>query len=432
MKRTKLLITATLMLVVMNASAQKSTFPELLLEKKYTELEEQLNRAISSDSAGYEHYYYLGLCKKAQYQFGEAREAFIRARECDSTNPSLLLNLGEIYRLMDQNSKAIETYRQVLEIDSAQTEAWMNLGRIYQVTEQYHKALSIYNELIGNDSSNYYYIKNMAMVYKNLDSIPQAINCYRKALNIAPGNKEFYFQLARLYLSRNAYKLTGIYIGKGLHIDSTYSKLWRVKGLLEYKRKNYQEAKSAYNHTLKYGDSTHTIHKFLGYCSYFTKDFTGAVEHLKEALPYEPENKKVLFYLGMATARTRYLDEAPRYLKMYLAVSLPDSSNLADVYSEMGNIYRARDELENSLKYYSKAFETFPSRKYLLFNMASVLREKKEYEQAIEYYQNYLAQTDTTEATGSVNEKNRRVYLRDMANQSIKRLKKEVFFQQGE
>jgi tetratricopeptide (TPR) repeat protein len=119
-------------------------------------------------------------------------------------------------------------------------------------------------------------------------------------------------------------------------------------------------------------------HYSLGMFYEETGEDSIAAEEFSKALTYDPGNTEVLTELAFVLARLKHFDEAEKRAEEAVTKGARD----ADLYIILGNGAKEKGEVEKAVLYYKKALGD-TTNYFLVLNLAQLLREVNDFEEAI-------------------------------------------------
>jgi tetratricopeptide (TPR) repeat protein len=146
----------------------------LLRERKFSEAEAYLLKAIELDTGYVDAMDHLGLVYRNLEKYGEAEKWYLKSIEINPNNLVPYINLGMVYRLQGRYEDSRQIYLRAQRIDPNDPEPYFGIGILFQLVEQYEVSINFmdiamqkYNErnsvLLFNaiyaQGNNYYYIR---------------------------------------------------------------------------------------------------------------------------------------------------------------------------------------------------------------------------------------------------------------------------------
>ena len=154
-------------------------------------------------------------------------------------------NLGNTYNDLGRHEEAIASYSRAIQIRPDYAEAHSNLGNAFNDLGRYEEAFASYSKAIQIRPNAADVYVNMAALLVHLGRHEDAIANYAKAIEIRPDNVEAYCGLCGLLESLNRIsEFKNAVRTANDRCASSHPSIMRLTGLLAFREKNYQEAKS--------------------------------------------------------------------------------------------------------------------------------------------------------------------------------------------
>ena len=239
-------------------------------------------------------------------------------------------------------------------------------------------------------------LKQIGDFPKSLEHFNQALAIY-KELNIEKNIAAMYLSIGAVYVHLCAYQLAKEYIHKSLEyfentdnhfvlagaymtISGIHINLEDYDLALEYVNKAIDEYKKADN---KWGICACTMNKAI--ILYEQKKYQECIHDLQQVIELaEPINAHNLIatsvvYIGSSYLEINNLEKAEEYLFKTLGLPNVNSQVLMECYLFIGDLYKAKNDYENAIKYTQKVIDE--SRKISLIG-----NEQKAYDRLATYY----------------------------------------------
>ena len=307
---------------------------------------------------------YLGLSSQIQGNYTKSLDYYARALLIDEelgnfhSQASLLNNLGTVYMQMGEYSDALPKFELSLRISDelkdkkGKVTSLNNIGQIYENMTQTEKALSYYNLAIEL-SQNIGDLGRSALLHNNIGKILSsedsnlAIMHYKKALKITE-------LLGDLQGQNILYNNIGRVLADKGDLQTAISMFKKSVAIAEKLGDNSKKAGALSN---------------LGSMSLVLNDLDQALNYFQEASKLEDEHGNPhlsgIYYnnIGMIYQQTGKNDKAIDAYKISLEKfeSISAYSNIALVYSKLGDCYMVRTRYSESLKYYLSAKKIYSS-----------------------------------------------------------------------
>jgi protein O-GlcNAc transferase len=120
----------------------------------------------------------------------------------------------------------------------------------------------------------------------------------------------------------------------------------------------------------------------LAHKEYQTADYENAERHCMQLLRQEGNNTGVLLLLSSIHFQCRRLDKSAHFSTM----AIKQNPLLAEAYSNLGNVYKERGQLQEALENYRHAVRLKPDFIDGYINLAAALVASRDMEQAVQAY----------------------------------------------
>jgi tetratricopeptide (TPR) repeat protein len=114
----------------------------------------------------------------------------------------LWVNLGAIYRQSQQYGAAEAMYQAALAINPASRSAMNNLAVLYHAQGDFEKAKLWEDQVLKRQEQNPFYHYHLGETAEAAGDLDTALTHYLSAIDLKKSEAEFYFRVARLYLTR--------------------------------------------------------------------------------------------------------------------------------------------------------------------------------------------------------------------------------------
>lgn len=291
--------------------------------------QKELAAAVQNDPDNYLYYYNLGRAQFRLRNFTAARSSFESSVRYNNNFDPAYFNLGMTCQRLKLNKDALAAFRSAHQVNPNYSRAYLEEARILNSAFNDSKgALEAYKKVIELDPVNTQALNECGSVYAGMGNNAEAENCYRRAIALLkPGDKD----------PITYYNLaTALFNQNKLPAAQSNAKLAYEQ--MDALTRNSDKAMVVYNYAL--------IEDTLG-------NADKAITLYKEVLVLDPNNAKTKTNLG----------------KMFMHMNPPDA--------------------DAALSFYLDAYNTSPSFE-LENNLGSAYLMKKDYSNAITYFQNAI------------------------------------------
>lgn len=300
-----------------------------LANKDYQKAHDELTKAAMYDGKNYLYYYNLGRVQYMMKKYTAAKSSFSTSAMLNSAFAPARYNLGLTnLRLNDQKS-ALSEFRKAHDVDPRHEKAYLEEARLLTKLGDLNGAVSAYTNVVKINNINRAALGELGNVYTQQKKYADAESSFRKSLAMLPAGTDdplTYYNLSTVLFEQ----------GKSEEAIAYAKKAYESKDAL---RDANSKANVTYNYALL--------------CER-TSRVEEAIAKYAEVLQFNPNHLKTHINLGA----------------MYINMTPPDADMALSLFLKAYNIDRNNFEVNN--------------------NLGSAYLEKKEYKNAILYFQNAL------------------------------------------
>lgn len=307
--------------------------------------------------------------------------------------------------------EAEQLYRHILEAVPENPDVLNMMGLTAQAKNMHQQAVSYFSQALKFAPRHLPLYFNLAVSYQNLEKYVQALDAYKKALELNPNIKEIYNNAGAVYEKLNNPQQAGIFYQNAINLDENYIDALVNLALLN---KDFAQLEKL---NQKYYPSTlilYTLAKHNFEQQNYVKSLQLLEEiNLSERNLFEIQHLKSEIYLAL-----KKYDEAkqtlnitlelnPKHVKslimladleeseaLYLKALDLEPDNL-DAHAHYAGLLHKQGRLVESLEEYRKAIIINPDLPELSNNLALILKDLEEYEQALDLLMNAFVKDKT-------------------------------------
>ena len=227
-------------------------------------------------------------------KFEKALSLYERILEKDPTNANALVNLAMIYAKKGETEKAVDTYTKIISIDPEYRDAYFNRGLLFLAKAQDKiSVLKSYKDSLEKNPKD----KKLPSWFQTVQEeynllFVKAEGDFQKTAQIDPGDKDAFFHLGLLYLSRAQVLESG-----------------------EGQNDDFSQAEGFFKKSLELDPQDMETTKFLGFCLLSQKKWEEASLNLQRLVESDPTDREAWGYLAIAYARLGKKDKAEEAFK---------------------------------------------------------------------------------------------------------------------
>lgn len=333
---------------------------------------------LSMDAKNGAYYFYEGENFFAAENMDSAKAAYQKGITVNAAYALNYVGLGKIQWYSGDSKDAIDNFFKAKTITKSKdatvlaktAEAYVN-----GPTKDIKTALDLLNQAIGLEPNNVDICLDLGDAYLAENDGTNAATYYDKATSINPKSALGTLKLGILYGRARNYDLSFQYFQKANQIDSTFAPAYRQKAEMLYSAGRYDDAIAQYKKYLQLNDAL-DARKRYGSFLFLAKKYADAITEMNKVMvkdtnspilyriiaysQYETGNYKDglsninKFFVKAAKANTKILPSDYAYqgkllskngqdslaiVKMNQAISNDPNGDVADLYSQIANIY---------------------------------------------------------------------------------------------
>lgn len=290
-----------------------------------------------------------------------------------------------------KTQNAIKIAKQIIAKDSKNYIAHYYLGKAYLKENKPELAIIEYklvneNVLFGPQIDELDFRKEYAGLLIKYNQPQEALKNYLLLTKLEPQNAENYYNTGHLYEECNRYDIALGFMQKTVKLNARHAKAHAEIGLMQYRMKNYQEAKKEIDIALKLSPETYSSYYYLGKIEKDNKDLGAAIKNFEKA-QRDPEIKqKAIIEHGSCFMLANRFDNAA--LDFQRAIDL-DKENLngETLYARyfLATCYEKSRKIDKAIEQWEQIYK----RNKAFRDVSAKLSEYKDL-QANDYLKDYL------------------------------------------
>ncbi len=284
--------------------------------------------------------------------------------------------------------QSIQAGREVLQLDSIPA-VLSFIGDSFRQTEQ-------------TDSALWYYRRSLALK-------PMNEMVVSKAVNVLIGNKDY----------DGAISLTGAFLSE----DPDNTLIAPLQGLAYYRKGDYESAIDVFQRQEDIGVDTYPVHYYLGQSYWHSNVLYEAEKELLKAWQIDSSDVNLAYSIAAvkSEADRPFEKDVKPWLDKAWEMIQPDPATMSRLHQQYGLGYYGNPQTwDKAIEHYKEAYRYNPKFISALSTIAYCYEQKKDYKQALEWYNKYLA----------VAKPGTKGY--EFVTESVKYLKGELFMEEPE
>jgi tetratricopeptide (TPR) repeat protein len=247
---------------------------------------------LKPDDSNVMNDYAITLLRANRYE--EALGLYQRILEKDPRNVNALVNLAMIHARKGETEKSLDTYSRIISIDPEYKDAYFNRGLLY-LTQVQEKMISLksYKDSVEENPKDKDLISRFQSAREEYDRLfAKAESDFRKTTEIDPADKDAFFHLGLLYVSRA-----------------------QVLRSEEKQNQDFVWAEEYFRKSLELDPQDMESMKYLGFALLSQRKWEDALLPLERLIELDPTDREAWGYLAIAYANLGMKDKAEEALK---------------------------------------------------------------------------------------------------------------------
>ena len=229
--------------------------------------------------------------------------------------------------------------------------------------------------------------------FRQMESADSALWYYRRSLAMRPMNESVVAKAVNVLIGKGDYdgaiSLTGAFLAE----DPDNTLVAPLEGLSYYRKGDYESAISVFQRQEDIGNDTYPIHYYLGQSYWHTKVMYRAEEELLTA--WQIDSSDVNLAYSIAAVKSDGYGPFEKEVKPWLdkawEMIQPDPATMSRLHQQYGlGYYRRQDSWDKAIEHYKEAYRYNPKFISALSTIAYCYEVKKDYKQALQWYEKYL------------------------------------------
>lgn len=229
--------------------------------------------------------------------------------------------------------------------------------------------------------------------FQQMEQADSALWYYREALRLKPMNPSVVTKAANILIQKEDYDGAIAVTDPFLAEDPDNPSVAPLKGVALYRKGDYKPAIRVFERQKEVGNDTYPIHYYLGQCYWRTKVLYRAEQEFKTAWQMDSTDVNLAYSIAALKSDEFYpFEEGVKpWLDKAMEMLQPDPILLSRIHQQYGlGYYRFLTAWDQAIAHYKEAYRYNPKLISSLSTIAYCYQMKKDYRQAIEWYEKYL------------------------------------------
>lgn len=219
--------------------------------------------------------------------------------------------------------------------------------------KEFQKAIDVFSSVLETEKDNAEIYNNIALCYAELGDYEKAEKNYLRAQELNPKLPQVYINLSDIYY-RNKDMDSGIQLlSQGIYEipDNLVLRHYLARFYMEDARLDL--AIDELEHILEKQPENYDAYYDLGKVHFELGNYDCAIENFENVLEYKEDNALIYYYLGQAYEANNEIDKAlSNYLK-----SIARNENFHPAYKKAAILFLAREDYDDAIEYFEDYIE---------------------------------------------------------------------------
>ncbi|MBO4671468.1 MAG: tetratricopeptide repeat protein [Bacteroidales bacterium] len=230
--------------------------------------------------------------------------------------------------------------------------------------------------------------------FNQMKQADSALFYYRRALAMKPMNQSVLSKAMGILISEEDYDGALGICEAFLAEDPDNTTIAPLKGLALYRKGDYDLAAEVFKRQEDIGNDTYPVHYYLGQSYWHTKVVYKAEEELVAAWQVDSSDVNLAYSIAAvkSEAYRSFEKEVKPWLDKAWNMIQPDPLVASRIQQQYGlAYYRLQDSWDKAIEHYKEAYRYNPKYISALSTIAYCYEIKKDYKEALKWYEKYLA-----------------------------------------
>lgn len=229
--------------------------------------------------------------------------------------------------------------------------------------------------------------------FRQMEQADSALWYYRKALALKPMNESVVAKAVNILITKADYDGAVAVMEPFLSEDPDNTTIAPLKGLALYRKGDYEGAVQAFQRQEDIGNDSYPIHYYLGQSYWHTQVTYRAEKELIAAWQIDSSDVNLAYSIAAVKleAYRSFDKEIKPWLDKAWEMIQPDPALASRIQQQYGlAYYRRQDSWDKAIEHYKEAYRYNPKFISALSTIAYCYEVKKDYKQALQWYEKYL------------------------------------------
>jgi tetratricopeptide (TPR) repeat protein len=326
---------------------------------------DELTKAVSYDGSNYIYFYNLGKVQYLMKKYSEAKASFQSSIQLKGDFSPSQYNMGLAYLRLGRDKDALASFRTARTVNPQYEKAYLEEARLLVKREDYSGAISAYTNVIRINNTNDDALRELGSAYYLAGKYASSEDCFRKAIALLkPGEDDpvTYYNLSTTLYAEN-----------------------KVSDAVSYAKKAY-DTKDVVKNPAAQANIVYNYALIL--------DQTGKTEQAiplySEVLRLNPDHIKTKINLGVMYMNMNP-PETDTALQLFTQAYAQDKNNF-EANNNLGSAYLQKKDYKNAVLYFQNALRLEPKNNAVRSNLAQTYAGDGQFDNAKTTYLDLVKQ----------------------------------------
>ena len=325
------------------------------------------------------------------YKTDEAIDTLMAALQYNTSDIEVLTELAECHTTAGNVEEAFGWWMMLSTMQPENLYFQIAQAKLMYREKAYNECIAVCKEIIAKDSIPDI-LSMTADAYRLAGKADSALVYYNRFLKIKPLHSKTVSKKADILLAAKNYdavlKMTGEFLEKKPD-DMT---VLPIHGVALHLDKKYRPSLETFKKQLSLGDSTYSVRYYLGLNHYMMDDILKAEEEFEAAYQMDSSDVSLVYYLAETKSRRHFgtNPESERLYEKALKMLEPDPTMMHNIYGSRAMSFHKAEDYRTAIRYYELSYRYHKKNISALSSIGYCYERLKEYDKALEYYEQYL------------------------------------------
>ncbi len=329
---------------------------------------------------------------KSIYRIDDAVETLLTIVRPDSFDEGVMAELADCHFQNGAYEDAAGTYLMLSSLSPDSILYKIRLMQSYYRLKAYPESIRAGQSVLQLDSIPAV-VSYVGDAFRQMEQNDSALWYYRRSLVSKPFNEPVVAKAVNLLIKKEDYDGAVSVTEPLLAEDPDNITIAPLKGLALYRKGDYESAIKVFQRQEDIGNDIYHVHYYLGQSYWHTKLIYKAEEELVKAWRADSSDVNLAYSIAAVKAEAYRPFEADvkPWLDKAMEMLQPDPAMMSRLHQQYGlGYYMQQDSMDKAIEHYKEAYRYNPKYISALTTIAYCYEVRKDYKQALQWYEKYL------------------------------------------